>query len=279
MAVTAQFLKGIMTEARPIIERQMEDAKLISGFQKVVSAAGGDWGALKALIKAHVEDENDDAGDGKRVKKIMDKADDTAAYADMLGLANMNEKNFSAGSSSGRIAEFDSVDVGSNPAPATIDPITGEIHDTQEQPETAQKSGGTAPVRDEAAVASRTRTADAARREPAERSSDESSRTNSQSTSDPSAGGSAPAGRAFDESPVSIQELAQTSSPELVQAGEGAPPPASSPATNHDAEAVPAFLRQDKPGCLKLRDGHCKISFATEALCAECADKRAREMA
>lgn len=99
MAVTSQFLKGIMAEARPIIERQMNDAKIIAGLRTVVANAGGDWGALKALIKAHVEDEADDAGDGKRVKKIVDKADDTAAYADMLGLANMNENNFSASQS------------------------------------------------------------------------------------------------------------------------------------------------------------------------------------
>lgn len=96
MAVTAQFLKGIMAEARPIIERQMNDAAIIAGLRTVVANAGGDWGALKALIKAHVEDENDETGAGKRVQKIRDKADSTSAYADMLGLANMNEENFSA---------------------------------------------------------------------------------------------------------------------------------------------------------------------------------------
>jgi len=97
MAVTAQFLKNIMAEARPIIERQMNDAELIAGFRKVVADNGGDWGALKALIKAHIEDEIDEAGDGKRVHKILEKADCTSAYADMLGMANMNEKNFSTG--------------------------------------------------------------------------------------------------------------------------------------------------------------------------------------
>ena len=59
---------------------------------------------------------------------------------------------------------------------------------------------------------------------------------------------------------------------EPIKAGEGAPP--SSPAILSDEEVVPAFMK-DKPGCLKLRDGHCKIGFATEALCAECAHKRA----
>ncbi|MDR7032407.1 hypothetical protein [Mesorhizobium sp. BE184] len=96
MTITAQFLKNIMAEARPIIERQMNDAAIIAGLRTVVANAGGDWGALKALIKAHVEDENDETGEGKRVQKIREKADSTSAYADMLGLANMNEKNFSA---------------------------------------------------------------------------------------------------------------------------------------------------------------------------------------
>jgi hypothetical protein len=47
------------------------------------------------LIKAQVEDEHDDAGDGKRVRKILAKADSSNAYADMLGLAKMNENIFS----------------------------------------------------------------------------------------------------------------------------------------------------------------------------------------
>jgi hypothetical protein len=95
MPVTSTLLKNIVAEARPIIERQLNDAKLIAGFRDLVTANGGDWSALKALIKAQIEDEIDDAGDGKRVRKILDKADCSTAYADMLGLANMNENNFS----------------------------------------------------------------------------------------------------------------------------------------------------------------------------------------
>ena len=142
MAITSKFLKDIEAEARPIIERQMNDAKIIAGLRDVVSAAGGDWGALKALIKARVEDDNDEAGEGKRVRKIREKADCIVAYDDMLD-SNMNEKNFSAsqsyaeakgrgaGSSNGRTSEFDSENAGSNPAPVT----SGELTDTQEQPE------------------------------------------------------------------------------------------------------------------------------------------------
>jgi len=88
-------LKQITTEARPIIERQLEDAERLAGLRDVVAAAGGDWGQLKALIKAQIRDEQDEAGEGKHVRKILDKADYANAYAGMLGLANMNEKNFS----------------------------------------------------------------------------------------------------------------------------------------------------------------------------------------
>ncbi len=87
-------VKKIVTEARPIIERQLNDALKLAGMREVVAKAGGDWGQLKALIKAQIQDENDDAGDRKHVKKILDKAGYATAYADMLGL-NMNEKNFS----------------------------------------------------------------------------------------------------------------------------------------------------------------------------------------
>ncbi|WP_108397582.1 hypothetical protein [Devosia submarina] len=94
--LSSKFLKDIMTEAYPIIKRQLEDAQVIASFRDLVSANGGDWSALKALMKAHVEDSLDEGGDGKRVKKILDKADSSNAYAEMLGLANMNEKNYFA---------------------------------------------------------------------------------------------------------------------------------------------------------------------------------------
>ncbi|MCC0013613.1 MAG: hypothetical protein H6877_09885 [Rhodobiaceae bacterium] len=98
--------------------------------------------------------------------------------------------------------------------------------------------------------------------------------TNHQSVSPSSPDGSASTESAAD----AISEPAQPSH-EPVTAGEGGSLlPLSSPAPHSD-DAVPAFLKQDKPGCLKLRDGHCKIGFATEALCAECAHKRAREAA
>ena len=90
-------LKEIVAQVRPIIERQIDDALQIAAFRDVVSAEGGDWSALKALLKAQVQDERDESGDGKHVKKLLSKAEFASACADMLGLANMNEDNFSAG--------------------------------------------------------------------------------------------------------------------------------------------------------------------------------------
>lgn len=119
MSITSKFLKDIMIEARPIIERQMNDAKLIAGFREVVANAGGDWGALKALIKAHVEDENDETGEGRRVQKIRDRADDTSAYADMLGLANMNENNFSAANPHSSVSPLKTNTAGAVESPPT----------------------------------------------------------------------------------------------------------------------------------------------------------------
>lgn len=94
--LSSKTLKEIVTEARPIIERQLDDAERIAAFREVVSGQGGDWGALKALIKAQIQDERDETGEGKRVKKILDKAEYATGYADMLGWSKMNEKNFSS---------------------------------------------------------------------------------------------------------------------------------------------------------------------------------------
>jgi len=156
-----------------------------------------------------------------------------------------------------------------------FDLLTGEIHDTQDQPETATGSVSAAQVRSEGF---RTFTSpagtDAVPSTPAASVSDAIARKDHQSVSP-----SSPDGSASTESAAGkVSELAQPSPPkqaEPIKAGEGVPP--LSPAILSDEEVVPAFMK-DKPGCLKLRGGHCKIGFATEALCAECADKRARAM-
>jgi len=140
-----------------------------------------------------------------------------------------------------------------------IDSEAGEV--IEDEPETA--TGSVQPH--EVAVVST----------PAASVSDAIARKDHQSVSPSSPDGSASTASEIDE----IAEPAQPSPPkqaEPIKAGEGVPP--LSPAILSDEEVVPAFMK-GKPGCLKLRDGHCKIGFATEALCAECADKRARAMA
>lgn len=102
--LTSADLKKIVTEARPLIEQQLDLTEQVAGLREVVTAAGGDWSQLKALVKAQIQDERDEAGDGKRVRKILDKADYAHGYADMLGLAKMNEKNSFADEASGNPA-------------------------------------------------------------------------------------------------------------------------------------------------------------------------------
>lgn len=94
--ITSKLLKDVYAEARPIVERHLDDAELLAGFREVIAAQGGDWSSLKALITAEVRDQRDEAGGNKRVRKILDKADYSEAYADMLGLANMNDGKYSA---------------------------------------------------------------------------------------------------------------------------------------------------------------------------------------
>ena len=82
--ISSEQLQKIRTEARPLIEQQMDIALQLAAMRDVVATAGGDWSALKAVIKAEIQD---------KVAKVRDKAESTLAYADMLGLGNLNEKN------------------------------------------------------------------------------------------------------------------------------------------------------------------------------------------
>lgn len=82
-----------------------------------------DWSQFKALVKAQVQDERDGSGEGKRVKKIIERADYASAYADMLGFGKMNENEKTRSSSSApqpaaRRAERPSVPPLSDSAPA-----------------------------------------------------------------------------------------------------------------------------------------------------------------
>lgn len=135
-------LKEIFAAGRPLIEAQLDLADQVAALRDAATAKGLDWSQLKALMKAQIQDERDDAGDGRRVKRIVEKAEFASAYADMLGLANMNENNFSAASYSeakGREAAAPKASVSkaysvemAETAAASFEPETGEITDNQE---------------------------------------------------------------------------------------------------------------------------------------------------
>lgn len=95
---TSTDLKAIITEVRPIIERQLDDAEIIAGFREKVTAQGGDWSQIKALVKAMIQDERDESGGSERVLAILHKADHALGYADMLGIGKLNEKFCISGS-------------------------------------------------------------------------------------------------------------------------------------------------------------------------------------
>ena len=134
-------LKQIVTEARPLIEQQLDLAEQIAGLREVVTANGGDWSQLKALVKAQVQDERDEAGEGKHVRKILERADYANAYADMLGLAKMNEFNSFSSSQPVEVSLTAVQDADSSPSAGT-----GGEADRQPIPEHTTAPGEPASV-------------------------------------------------------------------------------------------------------------------------------------
>lgn len=94
MSNLAKLLRDTAEAIRPHIEQTLDLREIFADYRKAVTDAGGDWMALKNLVKARIEDERDDSGNGDRVARIVERADLASAYADMLGLnANLNENN------------------------------------------------------------------------------------------------------------------------------------------------------------------------------------------
>lgn len=102
---TAKDLKDLFSAGRPLVEQWLDIAEQFAALRDAAREKGLDWGQIKALLKAQVQDERD--GEGKRVAKIIEKADFASSYADMLGLGKMNEKNISRGDESTHIPEVD----------------------------------------------------------------------------------------------------------------------------------------------------------------------------
>lgn len=113
MATAAQ-LRQIVTEARPLVEQWLDIAEQMAGLRDHATGCGFDWSQIKALVKAQVQDDRDETGSGRHVERIIERADNATSYADMLGLAKMNEKNSFADEAAGKPA----TPVGIPPAPA-----------------------------------------------------------------------------------------------------------------------------------------------------------------
>ena len=80
-------LKQIASEAKRLLEAQEDISLQLKALGEIVDQQhDGDWAQFKALIKAQILDERD-GSDGKRVRKIIEKAAMATAYAEVLGLA------------------------------------------------------------------------------------------------------------------------------------------------------------------------------------------------
>lgn len=93
----ASELRKIFAAGRPLVEQSLDLAEEIAALRDMASDTGFDWSRIKALLKAQIQDERDESGDGKRVRDLLKKADATTAYADVLGLGQIitQEKNIS----------------------------------------------------------------------------------------------------------------------------------------------------------------------------------------
>ncbi len=87
-------LKGIATEGRRLILQELETAELMKGLREAATNKGVDWSELKKLLKAQIQDEEDN---GERVEKIVRKAEFASAYADMLREDERKPENRSSG--------------------------------------------------------------------------------------------------------------------------------------------------------------------------------------
>jgi len=80
-------LQQIFGAGRPLVEAMLDTAEQIAALREVATAKGFDWSQIKSRLKAQILDERN----GKhRVKRILEKADSATAYADMLGIGQVN---------------------------------------------------------------------------------------------------------------------------------------------------------------------------------------------
>lgn len=111
-------LRNVFESARPLVEQWLDVAEQMAALRDACREKEIDWSQVKALLKAQIQDGRD--GTDKRVKAILERADNATSYADALGLAS--EKNISRGDHIGDATEM----VAAPPAkPAdTIKPVS-----------------------------------------------------------------------------------------------------------------------------------------------------------
>lgn len=137
-------LKAVFTETVPLVERWIDLRDEFAALRDAATAKGLDWGQIKALAKAHVEDA--EAGETKRVARIIEKAEYASSYAEMLRLQpdvievdaelnapNLNENNSFLRDGAEVAREAHNLEVaGSSPAPATsidLEALVADIAD------------------------------------------------------------------------------------------------------------------------------------------------------
>lgn len=126
---SSKVLKQIFAAGRPMVEQALDVAEQIAALRETATNQGLDWSQVKALLKAQIQDERDERGDGRRVQRLLEKAEFASSYADMLGLGNMNENNFSA----------------ATPAIPAHDAETGEIIEPPSASPAAEQAGAELP--------------------------------------------------------------------------------------------------------------------------------------
>lgn len=94
-----ETLRRIAREYRLVAERKLDDKELCKGFSDLCRDEGIAWTQLRALVDAEAADARDG---GKRVEKIVEKADYASSYADIL--SGQDERKSQIRSSSVSIA-------------------------------------------------------------------------------------------------------------------------------------------------------------------------------
>lgn len=90
-----KLLRDTAEAIRPHVETLLDLRDIFADYRKAVTEAGGDWMALKNLVKAQAEDARDENGAGERVEKLLQRADLAASYADILGIGAKLNENYS----------------------------------------------------------------------------------------------------------------------------------------------------------------------------------------